>query len=153
MPSGIRKPATPEQIARFGHIAALFRKHMEEHNQTYSDFAREIGYKPEKLTQIYKWSGSKAAPSPAWRVKLSKVLGVPPDFLAARDPSDPTPPVHSGQVSRPRQSDGPVLQFAASSDGEARIRLDVTMPVAQAMPLLRILLDAGILTGGEVPSE
>ena len=39
----------------------------------------------------------------------------------------------------------PVLQFTVSADGTARIKLDAAMSLAAASPLLRILLDAGIV--------
>ena len=158
MPSGKSVPATPKEIAQWGHIATLLREYMEKHAMKPAGFAQVMGLKDiTHLSQIYKWSNAKAGPGPMYRAKMAKVLGVDPDYLKRRDPGHPlfAPATQSGQpvVSRPRATDGPVLQFAASSDGEARIRLDVTMPVAQAMPLLRILLDAGILIGGEVPSE
>lgn len=38
-----------------------------------------------------------------------------------------------------------VLAFTANNAGEARIRLDVTLPMAAATPLLRMLLDAGLV--------
>jgi hypothetical protein len=39
----------------------------------------------------------------------------------------------------------PVLQFEVDGDGLARIRLDVSLPSADAVPLLRMLLDAGMI--------
>lgn len=159
MPSGKPVPATPEEMAKFGHIATLIRSYMEKHAMKAPAFAQLMGFKDIKhLSQIYKWGNAKAGPGPMYRGKLAKVLGCEPDYLKPHDAeyyrnNHPvtTMPSHTG---RPRITDGPVLQFQASADGEARVRLDVTLPVAQAMPLLRILLDAGFLIGSsEVPSE
>jgi hypothetical protein len=41
-----------------------------------------------------------------------------------------------------------VLQFAVQSDGNARIRLDCVLPFEKATPLLRTLLDAGLVVLG-----
>jgi hypothetical protein len=42
-------------------------------------------------------------------------------------------------------SGSPVLSFTVNEDGNARIRLDASMPYDKAVPLLRLLLDAGMI--------
>jgi hypothetical protein len=42
-----------------------------------------------------------------------------------------------------------VLMFNVSPDGEARLRLDVTLPIDKAMPLVRLLFDAGVVINNE----
>lgn len=152
MPSGTPVKPTPEEVAKHGHIAAAIRKWLADHDARYPDLARELGWKNIRhLSQIYKWGGAKQAPGPMFRGKLAKVLGVEEDYLLPRkDGETRLPPVPNIPTAHPtyRKPDGgPVLQFAVAADGEARIRFDITLPIAQAMPLLRVLLDAGLLIG------
>jgi hypothetical protein len=51
------------------------------------------------------------------------------------------------QVLRAAGLAGDVLGFSVGTDGMARLRLDVTLPLDQAAPLLRVLLDAGVVLG------
>ena len=44
---------------------------------------------------------------------------------------------------------GDILSFAVTATGEARIKLDIVLPLANATPLLRMLLDAGVVFTGE----
>ncbi len=47
-------------------------------------------------------------------------------------------------ASRPEP---PVLSFAVAGAGTAQIRIEATMPLESAKPLLRMLLDAGCVFG------
>jgi hypothetical protein len=100
---------------------------------------------------VYKWLSGKGGPAPKWRAKLAKVTGI-----LARKPGDPAPapsqavaviPAAATKLAPARVGD--VLSFVVSGDGMARIKLDATLPLATATPLFRMLLDAGIVFGGE----
>lgn len=56
---------------------------------------------------------------------------------------------HSCEAPAVRRAE--VLSFVAMDDGSARVRVDVTLPVAQGAPLLRLLLDAGLMLGEALP--
>jgi hypothetical protein len=85
---------------------------------------------------------------------LAKLFGVPAAALTAREDGAPVKTVNTGAVvlaapqGRPQVARaGDVLSFSVSATGEARIRLDVALPLETAKPLLRMLLDAGIVFG------
>jgi hypothetical protein len=99
-------------------------------------------------TTLYAHLACRAAPGPELRAKMAKTFGIPETELMKRDLVTSQSPV---TVSEPRQhimkpmSPLPVLSFTVSADGTARIKLDAAMSLAAASPLLRILLDAGIV--------
>ena len=152
----VAAPATPQQIAAYGHIAAALRDYLKRTGKDVGDLNKAIGV-PRGHTSVYHWLNGKGGPGPENRVKLAKLLGCQPDDLAAKVRGKaPDAPV-AGPVGKmlqqlqrppaphpaPRQGD--VLAFTVQQDGTARIRLDATLPVATAMPLLRMLLDAGVV--------
>ena len=154
MPSGIPKTATPEQVARYGHVAAVIREFMHEKGWSARQLMEALDVNVEGGGgHVYRWIAGKSAPSPKLRAKVAKIIGCKPEDLAPHNESVTTVaeaargvvPHNPARRTGVDGGGGPVLQFAAAADGEARIRLDVTMPIAQAMPLLRMLLDAGIL--------
>jgi transcriptional regulator with XRE-family HTH domain len=131
-----------------GHIAAALREYMTQHNLSPGDFNQMLGYERGN-TGVYQWLRAKAAPGDKLRTKLHKVTGIPLDTLTPRDVDTPTQvttaePRAVSTILRP-MSPNPVLQFTVSADGTARIKLDAAMSLAAASPLLRILLDAGIV--------
>ena len=154
MPSGIPRQATPGEIARFGHIATFLREKMTERGcQSMGDFNESMGLKRDNSV-TFKWVNSRGGPSPAYRAKLAKVFKVKADFFMPRETDGDTKSVSTGTaiVLSPAPKVQDVLQFNVGSTGEARIRLDVTLPVAQAVPLLRVLLDTtGLIVGGQPP--
>jgi transcriptional regulator with XRE-family HTH domain len=151
IPGGGRSP-TPREIAMYGHIAAALRAAMEARGMSPADLNQAMG-KERSYAGAYHWFGSKGAPGPDARAKLSKLLGIPIQQLMRRDPGGL--PVEAGpvlQIEGPRAtpqkgSAPPVLQFLVDGDGMSRIKLDVSLPTAQAVPLLRLLLDAGMIVG------
>jgi hypothetical protein len=157
MTQGIRgsQKATPLQIARNGHIAILLRRQLDERQWSVPDLHERIGLKRSSAT-VYHWLACAGAPGPKYARKLAKLLGVPeaefvpkklgqeqlPAVLAA--PGYPTVGPSKPAVRSPPPS-GDVLSFHVDSDGMARLRLDVRLPLATAAPLLRVLLDAGVV--------
>jgi transcriptional regulator with XRE-family HTH domain len=117
-------PASPAQIARNGHVAALLRTQMAQRNWTARDFNARMGLEVTH-TSIYVWLNAKGAPGPTTRPKVAKLLGVAEAQLMPRDAArDP-------------------LVFRVTAGGEAHIRLDVTLPMEEGSVLLRMLLDMG----------
>lgn len=152
------KAATRDEVARFGHIAAALRAVMKQRGWKVPDFNEALG-KTRGDAGIFKWLAARGAPSPANRALLAEVTGIPEAALRPRVPGAPPPPSQAVALVEPPPAKisaatvrvGDVLSFVVSSTGEARIRLDVSLPVAAATPLLRMLLDAGLVfnTGGE----
>jgi hypothetical protein len=121
------------------------------------------GFK-RNATTLYPTLRSTTAPSNAVRQLLMDKIGIPEQDLLPRElttatrsgarivaspsgvapTSDPSTTAHSVTIIKPTNPN-PVLSFTVSMDGTARIKLDAAMSLAAAAPLLRILLDAGIV--------
>lgn len=152
-----KRPATPEQIAMFGHITARLRGFMAERKWQVADLNQALG-RDRANTGVYNYLNCKGAPAPETRVKLAKLTGIPEADLMMRPrpgdgaASERLPVVEdrtpAARVAPARALGGDVLGFNVAADGTARLRLDVTLPLATATPLLRMLLDAGIVFGG-----
>jgi transcriptional regulator with XRE-family HTH domain len=155
MPRTTRQP-TLESIARYGHIATLLRRALDDRGWTVGDLNIKLGI-ARNSTTVYPWLKGFGAPMPGNRVKLAKLLGVAEDALRARDTDTPEGRRLTGQptalvvspapgraVAGARHA-GDVLAFTVGTDGYARIKLDVSLPLATATPLLRMLLDAGLV--------
>jgi transcriptional regulator with XRE-family HTH domain len=142
------KPATAAQVARNGQVAALLRAELDKRGWTPRRLNEAMG-KPASHTASYVWLSAKGAPAPKLAARLAKVLGVAverlqpntgaPTQVASREPATAT-------ILAPKRA-AEVLSFAVLDDGHARLRLDVVLPVTEAAPLLRLLLDAGIVMG------
>jgi hypothetical protein len=145
-------PPTPLELARFGHVAATVRAALEAKGWGPPEFNQALG-KERGDAGCYKWIAGKGAPSPVNAQRIAKVLGVSISDLVAREvkavtlakaaitttiPATPVAPVKRTEV----------LAFTVDDEGRARIKLDVSLPVADATPLLRMLLDAGLVMGG-----
>lgn len=151
MTSGRAQPATPEQIAMYGHIAAMIRAKLKDKGWSIGDLNQAMGYERAN-TGIYTHVNGKGAPGPKVRERLAKVLGVHEDELRAR-------PVPSAAMSERRalavvdagrpivRQQGDVLSFTVNHLGMARIKVDATLPLDKATPLFRMLLDAGLVFG------
>ena len=142
------KPATPAQIAACGHIAAAVRDLLKARGWKPADLSEALGIERGSGAQVSSWMNAKGAPGPENRKKLGKLMGVAPDSLMRRDRAvavvaQRLPAVVAAAEGRPRASD--VLSFTVDSTGGARIRLDVTLPLEHAMPLVRLLLDAHLV--------
>ena len=146
MPSGNRKPATPAEIARFGHIAAALRHWMATQKMTPHQLEQAVG-----AANAYPWLNSKGAPGPKFAAKLAKLTGIDVSDLVPRlagKPVEAVPVVVAKQrvvaVVAPERR--PVLSFDIDDTGMARVRLDVTLDLEQAEPLMRLLLDAKLVS-------
>ena len=147
-------PPTPAQVARYGHIAARLRAFLAEKSWSIGDLNQAMGIKRAN-TAIYGYVNCRGAPGPKVAAKLAKLMGCPESELRARDGKGPPPgqdvTVLPAKPLPPRPLD--VLQFAVQSDGNARIRLDCVLPFDKATPLLRTLLDAGLVVIGATKVE
>ena len=154
------QPPTREQIARFGHIAAALRAVMAQRGWNVPDLIAALG-KTRSNAIVYHWLACQGAPSTLQRRLIEKKLGIPAVQLAAREPGAPLPalprdispglPANGDVMPPPRRPLADVLSFHVNEHGEARLRLDVTLPMALAIPLLRIVLDAGVVLTEPAP--
>lgn len=156
-------PPTPHQIARFGHVAAAIRAALAARGWSPADLHERLGMK-RNVTLAYGWLTCRSAPGATMRPRLTKLLGLHDKDMRPRavtsgalaalpGPSAPGAgeamtrlqrmPMAAGAPGH-RAAGGEVLGFLVGADGLARIRLDVTLPLARAAPLLRLLLDAGV---------
>jgi transcriptional regulator with XRE-family HTH domain len=147
------KPATRAEVAIYGHIAARLRAFLTERKMSIPDLSEALGLGRGSAT-AYKWLGAHGGPAAKMRAKLAKVTGIPEAELMPRKPgAAPAPSQAVAVVTSPAKLAparvGDVLSFAVAVDGSARLRLDIVLPIASATPLLRMLLDAGIVFGGE----
>lgn len=155
------RPATAAQIAMYGHVAARLRAALEKSQMTPSDFNRALGLERGHAS-IYNWLNAKAGIGAKRRPGVAKLLGIPEQDLlprssivSASSASIPVKAVVGAPVSPTLRRSAEVLSFSISDRGEARIKLDVTLPLTSATPLLRMLLDAGLVLGSaqEVNSD
>ena len=145
-------PPTREQVARFGHIAARLRAYLKMREMSVADLCEELGLDRDN-SRPYPWIAGKGAPNDGIRAKLAKVTGIPEADLMRRGSGDPPPSqavALAPAAPRPITTRvGDILSFAVTATGEARIKLDIVLPLANATPLLRMLLDAGVVLTGE----
>jgi hypothetical protein len=147
-----RGSATPRDIAIYGHIAAAIRQAMAARDWKPADLNKAIK-RPAGNSGAYHYLAGKAAPAPKARALISKALGIPEAQLMRRHVDGPQVEVEASPVLRiegPHRTPQagptrPVLQFEVDGEGLARIRLDVSLPSTDAVPLLRLLLDAGMI--------
>jgi hypothetical protein len=157
---GSRKPS-PLQIAKHGHIAVIIRTQLAERKWTVPDFHERLGLK-RTASAAYNWLSCAGAPSPEYVRKMAKLFSLPASEFEAREPDAeqlpavlaapgyPTVGPAKPAVRSPPPA-GDVLGFSVGADGMARLRLDVRLPLGLAAPLLRVLLDAGIVMTGDRP--
>jgi hypothetical protein len=147
MTPGGGKAASPIQVARYGHVAALLRAEMAKRKWTNAQFNEALG-QPRASPGIYQWLGCKGAPGTKLAPKVAKLLGVPvASLLARRDGASPPTEVAVLAPPQPAVRRAEVLSFSVTDDGHARLRLDVTLPIEQASALLRTILDVAKLAG------
>jgi hypothetical protein len=150
---------TPAQIAQLGHVAKLIRDELERRKWKVSDLHRAIG-EDVKSTRAYAWINCRSMITDKFRPRVAKALGLNQEDLMPRALSQEVIPapvsdaklravqMAQGAPARALAVAGDVLAFNVNSEGNARLRLDVTLPLVTAAPLLRMLLDAGIVMGG-----
>ena len=141
------KPQTPAQIVKNGHIATALRKWMADNNKKVGDINAAIGKSPT-YSIGYQYVNGKLSPNPTNRKLLSKATGIPEADLMPRDFENPVAVIPKGPVGKmldQLQRKNDVLSFTVNDHGEARIKFDVTLPLSSATPLLRMIMDAGIV--------
>jgi hypothetical protein len=162
MPTGVyerKRPTSADQLARLGHIAAAISGAMKAKGITVADLGRALNSKAANPYGTVKyWLDCKGAPNGEMRKKLSKILGLPETALTALrgDATQREAAAVHALVPALGASLGPVkartpdvLTFTVEAGGMARLRLDVSLPVAAAVPLLRMILDAGLVLSVE----
>lgn len=154
-------PATPAQIAMYGHTAAVLRKAMAAKGIPNCRTLNKLLRRSVNYTPTYVWLAAKGAPGPVMAKQVGKILGIPWESLLRRkmtkDAATETAPqpLIAGPmpVASAKLRAAEVLSFTADENGEVRIRLDVRLPMAQAMPLFRVLMDAGVLLTMDTPTD
>lgn len=151
-----KKPATPMELAKYGHIAAHIRNLLKVQGWSSSELVKQLGAPPGSA-HIYRWIDGKGGPDEKNRTKLAKMMGIKEEDLRPRSAKDLMAPTsHAVMAATPstppvrKANPGEVLQFGASADGEVRIRLDITLPAEEGVALFRTLLDAGIIVTGPI---
>lgn len=141
-------PTAPPNPAAFGHIASLLRIKMAEHNLKSQELSKKLNCSP---SAVYFWLRANNSPGPEMRSKLSKMFNISEtDLLPKRSVvlSESKALIVTAKkpsaVYRPTNTHNPLV-FTITSEGMANIKMDVTMPLEVAQPLLRMLLDAGIV--------
>jgi hypothetical protein len=140
----------------FGHAAATMRAALKAKGWTIPDFNQAMG-RERGYAGAHVWFAGKGLPGPKHRDKVAKVLSVSAEDLKPRqhvevtlsDPSRSLAVIPAPTASQAARKSGDVLLFAVDAEGVARLRLDVALPIEKGAALLRMLLDAGIVMGGE----
>lgn len=153
-------PATPADVARYGDAAAAIRAAMDKNNLTVPALSKRLGMAATN-SSVYLWVAAKGSPGSKYRKKLAEALGIP---IAALVPKGGVDAVGHSKGARAAAKPGaalerpapaprpptvparrPAFSFTVAEDGEARIQFDVSMPVEQAWPLVRLLADHGLI--------
>lgn len=147
-------PATPDQVAQYGHVAAELRKALAERGWKPGDLNAAIG-RDRASPAVYTYLNAKGAPAPKMRKVLSHTLNIPETALQRRhlnhvSVAEAAPMRIEGPGGAPRLAAAPpVLTFAIDdTGGMATLKLHVYRPIEEVVPLLRILLDAGAIVRG-----
>ena len=128
----------------FGHIASALREWMSRENVSVNQLNSRLGIE-ETNTSVYNFLNAKHAPGPSTRARLVKVTGIPEVRLAATGgPSEPRGG-HGQACPCGGPQDRDVLSFVVDGDGMATVVLHARLPLDTAMPLLRMILDAGVV--------
>ena len=139
-----------------GRVGKLIHSELVNRNWVVGDLAEALGL-PRKSTTPYGWLAGRGVPTSAMRPKLAEVLGVPESKLIQRKTRTNGNALALPDAAPVAPSPFPpvVLSFEVNTDGTATIKLDTTLPVDQALPLLRTLIGAGVLvnTKGAVSNE
>lgn len=142
---GKREP-TPLEIAKFGHIAARLRGLLDSGQWTIPQISAAAGLKTPYAA--WQWVNARAAPSDDAASKLAKVIGCRARDLRPNAPGEVPPDTPRHESTPVTTAPVPVFSFAVLSDGSARVKLDTTLPLESAKPLIRMLFDAGDLLPG-----
>lgn len=136
---------TPNPIA-YGNVAAVLRQELDKRGWKAADLCRALGI---SKTAAHPWLKAIGAPGPTIRPKLAKLLNIHEELLLRRESAvEGVAPKSVGAPTYPvavQRRVAEVLSFTVTSEGEARIKLDITLPVTHGMPLLRMLMDHGLI--------
>lgn len=117
---------------------------------------KEIGA-PDGAAQVYKWMQGKGAPGVKYGARVAKILGIPIEEVRRKSVKEELPSVVSAISSitalKGRAHSSDVLQFQITTENEARIRLDLTLPVDQGIKMLQVILGAGMLAASGLTEE
>jgi len=136
---------TPEQIMAYGEVATSLREWCKTNDKSAKDINKIIG-KGASYSAGFQWLNGKAAPSKYNRVLLAKATGIPEEKLTKRKSFDQVT-IEKPPTTKFVSKTSDVLSFTVTDTGEARIKLDVTLPMQSAVPLFRLILDAGVVMG------
>ena len=139
------KPQTPEQIIAYGEVATSLREWCKTNGKRAQDINAIVG-KPASYSAGFQWLNGKVAPSKYNRVLLAKATGIPEEKLAKRKSFDQVT-IEKPPTTKFVSKTSDILSFTVTDTGEARIKLDVTLPMQSAVPLFRLILDAGVVMG------
>lgn len=157
-------PSPRKPNPKFKHLAPLIIGYMKREGITGQEMGRRLGAPNGSGAVISGWIRSLNAPSEQYRAKLAELLGVDESELKPRVEGKareataraleahlqaPAPPP---QVLLPRRQDN-VLSYSAASDGQAEVKLLARGPHARMAVVFRLLLDAGLVPGGEEDPE
>lgn len=153
----IAKSPNPHQIAMYGHIARVLQNFMAKKDWNVGDLNHAMGF-DRSYSAGYQWVNGKSGPGPKLCIKLAKVTGIPVaeltphklprlkgSALVTLPVSNPSSSLPGPLVATRKVAASEVLSFGVASDGQATIKLNATMPMHLAVPLLRMLLDAGLV--------
>jgi hypothetical protein len=79
------------------------------------------------------------------RDKLAGIFGIPKDKLVQRRTNGKAPALQDAAPVKPSPFPPVVLSFEVNTAGTATIKLEATLSVEDALPLLRTLIGAGVL--------
>lgn len=134
----VATPASPEQVAKYGRVAAKLRQYVADNKLSRGDLSERLGFKRD-AAHVYGWLASKAGPGPEARRKLAKLTGTKPDDWKADGlhPGVSTKTILS--LPKPVAPDR-ILSFNMLSNGQAKLQLDVTGDAEMLKTLLNHIL-------------
>lgn len=145
-PKATHTRVTPLQIAKYGHVAELLRREMLARGLTMVQLAKALN---TTSAAVSHWTRCQNGPGTKMRRNLAKLLGVEPAFLKAREVRELETEARANtktlEITLRKQHIPDVLSFTVDAEGNARLRLDVILPIEHAAPLFRLLLDAGLV--------
>ena len=148
------------------HIVQLLQAYLDREKITQQELGKRLGISPEKAAVASGWLRGINAPSPAYRAPLAALLKVDEAELMRHDQSKALvrkapaeaqaralvahlqAPLPAAQVMPPRKQHD-VLGYVVTADGQAEVRLLARGPHARMAAVFRMLLDAGLVPGGE----
>lgn len=143
--------ATPEQIAKYGHVAARLRAELDKRGWAPGDFNDAMG-KDRSNGNIYHFLAAKSAPGAVARAEIAEFLDIPEEDLMARPESGALVKAERIQNGEPGRIIPPapqiprdILTFSINAEGEATLRCNVTTTAHKGAALLTILLNAGLV--------